>query len=391
MIGQKFNMLTVVEGQGSSTTPKGTVLPYWKCLCECGAHVKVLQYNLTTDKVKSCGCLRRENSSRTKSNLYGKDYFELEDGTKVHVDPEDIPKINRMFWYLDKDSNTIRGTKANKKYLITKLVADILGEKGKSVRFITPDHFDVRKGNLVVLNSTNKKVRAYYSYATSLWEDRPFYTKREKEIRAREVVRLNKRFNLLKAHANTKGGSLLATEYTSVTEKLPFMCAKGHKFYSSYDSVMNSGHWCKVCGNAISEGEEFCRSFLEKILGVELKTSRPKWLVNDLTGNLLELDGYSEDLGVAFEHQGMQHYEPHPIFHDTTSLEEIQRRDGLKLRRCSSRGTLLIQVPAVGKVLTKKEAETYMLTKLKKHRLERQGHKTIDRVTPILTEKTRTL
>lgn len=55
--GQKFGRLTVIRQNGVRN--KHT---QWLCKCECGNFTTVCRTNLKSGSVKSCGCLRRDNS-----------------------------------------------------------------------------------------------------------------------------------------------------------------------------------------------------------------------------------------------------------------------------------------------------------------------------------------
>jgi len=60
----------------------------------------------------------------------------------------------------------------------------------------------------------------------------------------------------------------------------------------------------------------------------------------------MELDGYSESLGLAFEYQGIQHYELCPWLHKTQQAFEAQKqRDQEKRELCKAHGVTLIEVP----------------------------------------------
>ncbi len=63
---QKFNRLTVLECIGYEGKRK-----LWKCRCDCGNIVNVVTFRLTTNKIKSCGCLRNEKliERSTKHNM----------------------------------------------------------------------------------------------------------------------------------------------------------------------------------------------------------------------------------------------------------------------------------------------------------------------------------
>ena len=50
------------------------------------------------------------------------------------------------------------------------------------------------------------------------------------------------------------------------------------------------------------------------------------------SGHLMELDVFIEDLKLAFEYQGAQHYRP--IYGLITNFDEQQRRDEEKIRAC---------------------------------------------------------
>ena len=61
LVGQKFNRLTVLEDTGKRNSG-GNVI--WKCQCECGNIKEVVGSDLKRNRVKSCGCLRRELASK---------------------------------------------------------------------------------------------------------------------------------------------------------------------------------------------------------------------------------------------------------------------------------------------------------------------------------------
>lgn len=59
LTGQRFGRLTVTKEYGR--TKNGAVI--WECLCDCGTSTKSTRSNLTTGKMKSCGCLKNERVS----------------------------------------------------------------------------------------------------------------------------------------------------------------------------------------------------------------------------------------------------------------------------------------------------------------------------------------
>jgi hypothetical protein len=84
------------------------------------------------------------------------------------------------------------------------------------------------------------------------------------------------------------------------------------------------------------------------MFGVAFKKCRPGWLRNT-TGHRLELDGYSEELRIAFEYHGEQHYDPARTIGKGDKSKRFAgqiERDALKARLCQEAGVRLIVVPA---------------------------------------------
>jgi hypothetical protein len=48
----------------------------------------------------------------------------------------------------------------------------------------------------------------------------------------------------------------------------------------------------------------------------------------------MELDGYCEELRLAFEHHGIQHYQFTPFFHSNQKFKRTQELDREKLEVC---------------------------------------------------------
>lgn len=59
---KKFGRLVALEPANKRDKNNGSVV--WCCRCACGNNVEVAEYLLSNGKVKSCGCLSRENSSK---------------------------------------------------------------------------------------------------------------------------------------------------------------------------------------------------------------------------------------------------------------------------------------------------------------------------------------
>jgi len=137
----------------------------------------------------------------------------------------------------------------------------------------------------------------------------------------------------------SRGGRLLR-KGKNRGHKWVFECAKLHSFTARPGEIQN-GNWCPTC--SASRPERLVRTYFEQMFGRAFPRVRPKWLRN-VTGLPMELDGYCEELALAFEHQGPQHYRRSGGSF-TTNIEQIQKRDRLKRRLCKRRGIALIEIP----------------------------------------------
>ena len=141
----------------------------------------------------------------------------------------------------------------------------------------------------------------------------------------------------IRSMAEKRGGKLLSDTFIGVDKKYDFKCSVGHSFSMTF-SKMQGGQWCSICSKG-SKSEELVRVVMEQIFGHEFKRVRPSWLKNDLNVPM-ELDGYSQDLKIAFEYQGRQHYET-MFFLVDQDLKRIQKNDKLKAKICKDRGVSL--------------------------------------------------
>lgn len=84
-IGEKFDRLTIIDIEiGEKRT-------LCVCQCECGNIHKIPYYDLTSGKVRSCGCLHKElvskhQSSITHKNSYGYNWYFIKNGIKINCE-----------------------------------------------------------------------------------------------------------------------------------------------------------------------------------------------------------------------------------------------------------------------------------------------------------------
>jgi hypothetical protein len=116
-----------------------------------------------------------------------------------------------------------------------------------------------------------------------------------------------------------------------------------------------------------SKGERKCREVLENVLfpGYYFPNQRPNFMKNSVTGENLELDMYNEQLQLAVEYNGKQHYEYIPFFHNNSkdNFRTQQYRDLMTKDLCVKNNIHLIEVPYTVKL---ENIEKYIKNECKK-------------------------
>lgn len=102
---------------------------------------------------------------------------------------------------------------------------------------------------------------------------------------------------------------------------------------------------------------------LEEVFQRPFYKIRPNFLRNEVTGFNLEIDLYNDDLKLAVEVQGDQHYKYNKFFHRNKEHFLNQRyRDEMKKMKCKQQGICLIEVPyRIGE----KKLRSYLLEQLR--------------------------
>lgn len=150
-------------------------------------------------------------------------------------------------------------------------------------------------------------------------------------------------FNEIQQLARSRGGECLSGSYSDNASLLRWRCARGHEWEASLRNVKHNNSWCPICGAGVSE--RICRAVFEAIFGTLFPKARPEWLRNE-RGNWMELDGYAEELGLAFEYHGVQHFKPIGFFHASDEAFLLRQRDDRKrAAMCREKGINLIEVP----------------------------------------------
>ncbi len=165
-----------------------------------------------------------------------------------------------------------------------------------------------------------------------------------------------------------KGGKLLTTTYDGRFRKIRIQCANDHVFYTTPDNLLNGRRWCPTCVR-LSLGEEICRKFFELAFGVDVPKARPKWLQTK-HGERLELDGYSESAGIAFEHHGRHHYEKVHFTSSTQQWNKRRRLDSEKRKICKRLGIILIEISQIHSIVEIRNAAKQIHSALSKANIQ---------------------
>lgn len=168
----------------------------------------------------------------------------------------------------------------------------------------------------------------------------------------------------IKGIAHARGGKCLSEEYTNNSQNLKWECSEGHTWQAPANRIRQGG-WCPKC--KFSVGENICRIYFETIFQKKFtpahKSELP-WLTGKNDYSSLELDGFNQELGVAFEHHGKHHYSAGRYSSSKSDdLAIIQERDERKRTLCKLNGVKLIEIPEIGS-LTKLEELGELIYKL---------------------------
>ena len=166
----------------------------------------------------------------------------------------------------------------------------------------------------------------------------------EKEKKEKEIEYRKKYFNEYKKIIEEKGGKVISSvnEYQTAHSKLKVQCTDKHLFAITLNNAQR-GKWCPHC--LIYIGELISKCFLQHIFEKPFIKIRPIWLRTE-NNTLLELDAYNEELKLACEYNGIQHYKYIEYFHKSEEKFKKQKeRDQVKLKLCKENEVDLIVIP----------------------------------------------
>lgn len=179
--------------------------------------------------------------------------------------------------------------------------------------------------------------------------------KHRKEVRVDSIYRgqgcldcfndkLRNSYTYVKDYVAKKGFELLSSDYINNRHLLEIKCKLHGVFNRSFSKFVKHST-CPFCSNEINVRESECRKIFENIFKAKFPCVRPDFLKNQNTGFNLELDGFNSDLKLAFEYDGIQHYEPVTYFGGKEAYDRRKKLDQLKDTLCEKEGIILIRIP----------------------------------------------
>ena len=118
------------------------------------------------------------------------------------------------------------------------------------------------------------------------------------------------------AYAQSREGKCLARVSPNI---YLWVCKNQHRWKAPYRDMKQNYRWCNSCPHIF---ERTCQYIFEELLHKKFPPQKPKFLEG------LQLDGYNEELHLAFEYNGNQHFQIVPFFHPQGQINldsQIQR------------------------------------------------------------------
>ncbi len=173
------------------------------------------------------------------------------------------------------------------------------------------------------------------------------------KLRVRRLASANVELHQI---AKSRGGAWVAGDFKGENHRLTWRCASGHE-WKTKPGTIRMGRWCPECSTG--RGERQSRVAFEQVFKAKFPRVKPDWLLNS-RGRKMELDGYNLELGIAFEHQGEQHFEQNYFNSSKGSLGQRRRDDALKRKLCKKQGVALLSIPEVGSRLKIDDLELFI-------------------------------
>nr|QQV29495.1 hypothetical protein K-LCC10_0240 [Kaumoebavirus] len=155
---------------------------------------------------------------------------------------------------------------------------------------------------------------------------------------------------------------------TTTSKKMTVVCKQHGDFYQTPSDHIHGGYGCPSCK---TKNEAKIKKIMETMFEESFPKGRYDFLYWETTNKNLELDGYCEELGIAFEYNGQQHYKFVEMWHKTEDkLEDQKARDRFREKKCQEEGISLVVIPywltelddildTIGEALTDEQEEIF--------------------------------
>jgi hypothetical protein len=168
----------------------------------------------------------------------------------------------------------------------------------------------------------------------------------------------------LEVVAQQRGGHFLSETYEGALRNHKWQCARGHTWMATPSSIINAGSWCSTCSRYLSE--RICNIAFEKITGRAYVKGRLSWLRSS-NDTQMEFDGWCEELSIAWEHHGLQHYQDITAFKSKMPLAQRMAYDETKRELARQHGITLIEIPQLTRLLLIEDLSSYIVNLLRRN------------------------
>lgn len=170
LTGNKIFRWTVIKRAEDKFDKRGHRIIMWECECECGTTRDVRHDNLVQGITKSCGCLKRESSSKLGKNNKKQNTYNLDGeygigytfkGEEFYFDLEDYDLIKDYCWRKNKEEFILaRLSNSTKTIFLHDLIMNADYTKGEEVDHIKHKRYDNRKSQLRLVNKSKNQRNA---------------------------------------------------------------------------------------------------------------------------------------------------------------------------------------------------------------------------------------
>ena len=221
----------------------------------------------------------------------------------------------------------------NKKKIIEE-VAIFINEKHSKAKLLSTEYKNSRSNLDLLCESGHFFKKKWDNIKSGQWC--PICSRKKKKTIEDIITFVNE---------NHKDSILSSKEYKNSKTNLNLVCENGHCFKKSWNAI-HKGLWCPICSKY--KGEQLVRKILEDKFKKLFPNVKPIWLKNPKTNHLLQLDGFCEELKIAFEYQGIQHYEyPNHCHKNKKQFEAQIYRDKIKRNLCKENNVILIEIKEI--------------------------------------------